>query len=250
MILNRALIWSLAGLIYAPLFTGLYLGFDTLGLDAWSYVPAAALAGAVGAIFYGARGVALAATGIGLTVATFLFFVMPDRFDVPGVATIAALVGAGLGLIARFPDRCSLGVPGKALAGAMGGLACGGLLAATAAFWSDLVSLAVILAFLVSVNGMLYVVSVRWWVGVTTPKSRTEYCNLIESLVIAILAACAAGGLWLMVGPITGFAEASEMAISQAVQREIPLAVIGGLIGGAVSGALLEAFRFRNVFDL
>lgn len=109
---------------------------------------------------------------------------------------------------------------------------------------------AAVLAFLVSVNGILYVVSVRWWVGVTMPAGQSRYCNLIESIVIGILAACAAAALWLVAGSLMGVLAPAELELSSTLLQEIPLATMGGLVGGAVGGALLETFRFRNVFDL
>jgi len=246
----RALIWSLVGLIYAPLFTALKIGLYAFGLGAAGYMPAAALAGAVGAAFYGARQVALVATGIGLGVASLLVAFAPQSLDSLSIAGIATLVGVGLGLLVRFPDRCSRGVPGKALAGLTAGLVCGSLLALAEATLAFTLPVAAVVAFLVSVNGILYVVSVRWWVELTVRHAKSAYCNLIESIVIGILAACAATALWLVAGPLLGLLGASELQLSSALHREIPLAIMGGLLGGAVGGALLEAFRFRTVFDL
>ncbi|WP_200381980.1 hypothetical protein [Thiococcus pfennigii] len=250
MIFLRALTWSLVGLIYAPLFTGLNIGFRALGADSLAFVPAAALAGAVGAAFYGAREVALVATAIGLTVATAVFFAWPGVLDVLQVALVAALIGTLLGILVRFPDRCSRGVPGKALAGLAAGGVCGVALMLAEPHHAEAFQIAGILAFLVSVNGILYVASVRWWVRVTTPRHPSRYCNLIEAIVIGVLAASAAGALWLVVGPLVDHLDAAELAVSSALQRDVPVAMMGGLIGGAVGGALLEAFRFRAVHDL
>jgi len=246
----RALIWSLVGLIYAPMFTGLNVGLRSLGLGAGAYLPAAALAGAVGAAFYGARQVAVAATAIGLGSGALMLATVPGRLDVGAAAAVAALVGVLLGLLVRFPDRCSRGVPGKALAGLAAGLLCGALLAVAELTLATVLPTAAVLAFLVSVNGILYVVSVRWWVGVTMPAGQSRYCNLIESIVIGILAACAAAALWLVAGSLMGVLAPAELELSSTLLQEIPLAIMGGLVGGAVGGALLETFRFRNVFDL
>ena len=51
----RGLVWGLVGLIYAPLFLGLLTIFRELGLGHAAFIPAAVLASAVGAAFYGAR---------------------------------------------------------------------------------------------------------------------------------------------------------------------------------------------------
>lgn len=250
MIFLRAMIWSLIGLIYAPLFTGLNIGFRALGLDSLAFIPAAALAGAVGAAFYGAREVALAGTAIGLIVATLVFFGLPDALGVLEVAVVAMLIGVLLGLLARFPDRCSRGVPGKALAGLVAGGVCGALLALAEPYHQQPFQIAGTLAFLVSVNGVIYVATVPWWVKVTTPRRAMAYCNLTEAIVIGILASCAAAALWLVVGPLLGLLGDEELALSTALQRDVPVAIVGGLVGGAIGGALLEAFGFRMVHDI
>ena len=62
----RGLVWAIIGLIYAPLFTALFVLFQAMGLGHWAFAPAAAIAGAVGAAFYSAREVALIGAVIGV----------------------------------------------------------------------------------------------------------------------------------------------------------------------------------------
>lgn len=245
----RGLIWSLIGLIYAPLFTGLRVLFQGLGWEHAAFAPAAALAGAAGAAFYGARQVALAGTALGLVVASVLFFVVPGTVGLWPVVLSAALVGALLGAIARFPDRCSFSVPGKTLAGLVTGAACGGFMALVEPMHPQHFHIIGAVAFLVSVNGVLYVATVPWWVR-RTGLNRGQACNLIEALVISGLAALAAGSLWVVSGPLIGVVEEPYLDLIATMHRDIPLAVVGGMLGGAVAGALLEAFRFRWVHDV
>lgn len=245
----RALIWGLIGLIYAPLFVALRGGFQALGLEHSAFIPAAALAGAVGAAFYGARQVALAGAVIGLVVASLLFLVLPPPIPLWQVVLAAAVVGAVLGALVRFPDRCSHNLPGKSLAGLVTGAACGALLGLAQALHPASFNIAGAVAFLVAVNGVLYVASVRWWIGLTRPR-QGEACNLIEALVISVLAAAAAGSLWVVSGPLIGIVDEPFVDVIEVLLQQIPAALLGGLIGGTLAGALLQAFDFRWAHDV
>jgi hypothetical protein len=244
LIFLRGLIWSVIGLIYAPLFACLYVVFQGIGLGHGSFVPAAALAGMVGAAFYGARQVALAGTLVGLAVGTLLLFLVPGDVGFWLMTLSAAGVGGGLGWLVRFPDRCSLHVPGKAMAGLLTGAACGGLLAVVEPFHTESFHIAGAVAFLVSVNGVLYVATLEWWIG-RARIDRGRACNLVESLVIAMLAATAAASLWAVAGPLIGAVDGRYAPLFGAMFSQVPAAMTGGLIAGAVTGSLLQAFGFR-----
>jgi hypothetical protein len=248
MIFLRGLIWSLIGLIYAPLFTGLQVSFDYLGLGHAASIPAAALSGAVGAAFYGARVVAIAGTAVGVVVASLVLLALPGIIPLWQVVLPAAAVGAALGGIVRFSDHCSLKVPGKTLAGLVTGAACGSLLAFAEPLHADEFHITGTLAFLVAVNGVLYVATVRWWVGISG-INRGQVCNLVESLVIAVLAATTAGAIWAVAGPLLGAVDYTTRTVLGVVHQQIPPGMLGALLGGAVAGALLEAFDFRWVHD-
>jgi hypothetical protein len=249
MVFLRGLIWSLIGLIYAPLFAGLHVTFHALGFGHGALIPAAALSGAVGAAFYGARQVALAGTAIGVVIASVILFALPGIIPLWWVMLAAAVIGALLGAVVRFPDRCSLKVPGKTLAGLATGSACGIVLALAEPLHPEEFHITATLAFLVGVNGVLYVATVRWWAGLAT-INRGQACNLIEALVVSVLAATAAGAVWAVGGPLVGAVDFGSRAILDVVHQEVPLAMVGGLIGGGVAGALLEAFGFRWVHDI
>jgi len=249
LIFLRGLIWSLIGLIYAPLFACLYVVFQGIGLGNAAFVPAAAVAGAVGATFYGARQVALAGTLIGLLVATLLFSTVPGIVSFWLVALTAAVVGGGLGWLVRFPDRCSLHVPGKAMAGLMTGAVCGALLALAEPLHPQNFHMSGAVAFMVSVNGVLYVSTIGWWVRQAAVR-RGRACNLVESLVIALLAATAAASLWAVAGPIVGAVDGRFEPLLSAMLTHVPSALVGGLVGGAVTGATLQAFGLPWVHDI
>jgi hypothetical protein len=248
LIFLRGLVWGLIGLIYAPLFLGLLAIFCDLGLGHAAFVPAAALASAAGATLYGARQVALAGTAIGLIVASLVLLTSPEALGLWGAVGLAVLVGAALGWWVDFPERCSLQVPAKAVAGLTAGALCGGALALAESLHPFEFRAASTLAFLVSVAGVLYVATVTWWVRRATAGGN-RYCDLIEIAVVALLAGLGSGGLWLGAAPLMGLGESGLSAAMANLEAELPLAMVGGVLGGAVAGVLLEAFGFRWVHD-
>ncbi|WP_373508051.1 hypothetical protein [Thiocapsa sp.] len=251
MALLRGIVWSLIGMIYAPLFTGLSELFQGLGFGHGTFIAAAALAGAVGAALYGAREVALIATGIGVLVGVFVLMLFAEQIAVFHVVLTAAAAAGLVGLTVSFPARCSRHVPGKAMAGLATGALCGGFLALVEPFHPHQFSSFAVLAFLVSVNGVLYVVSVRWWLSLSRRlHCESRPCYVIESLVMATLAGVAAGSVWMMIGPLIEIESGLWQSASAAMHDRIPMAILGGMFGGGVAGMLLEFFRFSWVHDL
>lgn len=243
LVLFRGLVWAIIGLIYAPLFTALYVLFQALGLEHGSFAPAAAIAGAVGAAFYSAREVALVGTVIGLLMASLLFMLLPGTVALWQVALAAALVGALFGRLLRFPDQCALQAPGKAMAGLVSGLACGALLGLVESLHPITFNVTAIVAFLVSVNGTLYSATVGWWLSLAKVRKGAS-CQIIEGLVIGMVAAVVAASLWVFGGPLIGAVDGGYYALLDSIQTVLPGALFGGFAAGAVTGALLEAFDF------
>ena len=247
----RGIVWGLIGMIYAPLFTGLAELFQGLGFGHGSYIAAAALAGGVGAALYGAREVALIATGIGVLVGVLVLTLFAEQMAVLHLVVVAAAVAGLVGLTVSFPERCSRHVPGKTMAGLATGAICGGFLAFVEPFHPNPFSSFAVLAFLVSVNGVLYVSTVRWWLSVSRRlHCESRPCYIIESLVMATLAGVAAGSVWMMIGPLIDVEAGLWQSASAAMHERIPMAIFGGLFGGAIAGMLLEFFRFSWVHDL
>ncbi|WP_245969360.1 hypothetical protein [Thiocapsa rosea] len=247
----RGIVWGLIGMIYAPLFTGLAELFQGLGFGHGTYIAAAALAGAVGAALYGAREVALIATGIGVLVGVLVLTLFAEQIAVFHVVFVAAAVAGLVGLTVSFPARCSRHVPGKTMAGLATGAIGGGFLALVEPFHPNPFSSFAVLAFLVSVNGVLYVATVRWWLSVSHRlHCESRPCYIIESLVMATLAGVAAGSVWMMIGPLIDIESGLWESASAAMHDRIPMAILGGLFGGAIAGMLLELFRFSWVHDI
>jgi hypothetical protein len=249
LVVVRGLVWALVGLIYAPLLLGLLTIFRELGLGHAAFVPAVALASAVGAVFYGARQVAITGTVVGVTLPVVLFLAVPQLVGLWSVVCVATLVGAGVGWWVDFPDRCSLQVPAKAVAGLSTGALCGGLLALVESLHPFSFGAAGILAFLVSTNGVLYVATAPWWVGLAMRHGR-RHCDIVEAGVVALLAGTVASGLWLAAVPLMNVAETSLSLAMVSLGNDLPSALFGGVLGGAVGGVLLEVFGFRWVHDV
>jgi hypothetical protein len=243
----RGTIWGIIGLIYAPLLVALREIFLEQGWGHWAYVPAAAIAGGVGAAFYGARQVAIMGALLGVAVGSVLLLFADGPISVWRVALPAVAVGLIAGSLVRFPDRCSLHVPGKTLSGLTTGAGCGLLLAAVEPLRPGGFPIAASVAFLVSVNGILYVASVRWWVDHVEQRLP---CNAVEALVIALLAGLVAASLWIVSGPLVGIVDAAQDLIIRRMHESIAAAMLGAALAGAVTGALLEAFDVKWVHDL
>ncbi len=248
LIFLRGLIWSLIGLIYAPLFASLHTLFHGLGLGHGAMIPAAALAGSVGAAFYGGRQVALAGTVVGVLIATAILLVLPGEIGLWQVAVPAAGVGAVLGGFVRFPHRCSMQVPAKVMAGMGAGAIGATLLALVEPLHTQDFHITGTSAFLVAVNGVLYVATVSWWIRLVR-FGRGRPCHVVAALVIALLAATAAGSVWVVAAPLIGAVDHAARTTLAVIHQQVPLALLGGMLGGAVGGATLEAFGFKWVHD-
>ena len=248
MIFLRGLIWSLVGLIYAPLFLGLLAIFRNLGFCHAAFVPAAALASTAGAIFYGARQVGVVGTMIGLAITSVVLVTKPDVLGLWGTVGLAAVAGAVIGWWIKFPERCSLQVPAKAVAGLTTGALCGGIMALAESLHPFDFRAASSLAFLVSVNGILYVSTVSWWVRRAAARGNRS-CDDIEVIVVALMAGLAAGGLWIGAAPLIAISAAGLDVALVDLETDLPLAVFGAVFGGALAGILLEAFKFRWVHE-
>ncbi|NCA68504.1 MAG: hypothetical protein EOM91_00125 [Sphingobacteriia bacterium] len=238
-------------MIYAPLFIGLTELFQALDLGPWSLVLAAALAGAIGAALYGAREISLIASAIGVGVGVLSLMLLAEHAAVLGVVLVAGVVAGGVGLLVRFPARCSRHVPGKTLAGLATGALCGAVLALAEPFHTSPFSSFGLLAFLVSVNGILYVATVRWWLILSYRlHCESRPCFVIEALVMSSLAALAAGSVWLVIGPLLQLQEGLWQVASSGLHEEVVAAALGGMLGGWIGGLLMEFFRFSWVHDL
>jgi hypothetical protein len=240
-VLIRAAVWSLIGMIYAPLCLVLHeLLRPTQG--AFAMPVAAAVAGGIGAAFYGARQLALSASVIGTGCAALALAVAGPGVAIWALSVATALVSVAVGLLVRFPHRCTAEVGVKVLAGLVTGAVAGALLLALELLASVRLPAPAMLAFLVSVTGVLYVS-----VLVARPQraiTRGRFCDLSEGLVIAVIAVIAANGLVAFAG-IFGIDDPGTLTGALLrVSEQLPATVVAAMFAGAVAGGLLEVFEF------
>lgn len=247
-LLIRALLWALIGAIYAPLFVVLEALLAPM-LGVFALVGAAACAGAIGAAYYSARQVALAASLIGALATLFVLILFHDQALFWQAALLCGVLGLATGLLVDFPSRCTANVPAKALVGALSGVASGAVLSALALFGLGLSSV-VAVAFLVSVNGVIYVASVRW--AVTAAGGLPQrWCPVAEGLVIGLVAIIVGGSVWTFASTLSGYDQPGLfLQVIETTSSGLPVAAAAGLAAGSVTGALLELFDFDWVDDL
>jgi hypothetical protein len=244
----RAMAWALIGVIYAPLFVILH-GLLEPRFDGAAYTAAAAVAGGVGAAFYGARHVALAASLIGAVSALFMLVLFDGDAVLWHLAVLAGMIGLLTGLAVDFPSRCTTNVLAKVLAGGLTGALCGAFVTGASSLAGLTLSMAAVVAFLVSVNGVIYVASVRY-VSRATAAIPGRFCGLTEGAIIAIIAVIVAGSVWGFAGTLMeGRTDLLAEVMNDAAVR-MPALVAAGCVAGGITGALLELFDFDWIDDL
>ncbi|MFP4076032.1 MAG: hypothetical protein ACOC26_02500 [Halochromatium sp.] len=247
-LLIRTLLWALIGAIYAPLF----LVLEALlapALGAFALAVAGAGAGAIGAAYYSARQVALAASLIGALATLFVLIPFHDQAEFWQAALLCGGLGLATGLLVEFPSRCTANVPAKALVGGLAGAVSGALLSALALAGLG-VSPLVAVAFLVSVNGVIYVASVRSVVNAAGGLPR-RWCPLAEGVVIGLVAIIVGGSVWAFASTLSGYDRSGLfLQVIERTSTDLPFAVAAGLAAGSVTGVLLELFDFAWVDDL
>ncbi len=247
-LLVRSVLWALIGAIYAPLFVVLHALLSP-HLGAYAFAAAAAGAGAVGAAYYSARQAALVASLVGVASSLFVLMAFYHHAAFWHAAALCGVVGILTGLTIEFPSRCTANVLGKALLGGVSGVASGAVLTALTLLGAGF-SPVVAVAFLVSVNGVIYVASVRRVVGATGMLPR-RWCPVAEGLVIGVIAIIVGGSVWAFANSLSGYERAGLfLQVIDHSADGLPLAVAAGIAAGAVTGMLLELFDFAWIDDL
>jgi hypothetical protein len=244
----RAIAWALIGVIYVPLFVILH-ALLAPQLAGAAYAVAAAVAGGVGAAFYGARHVALAASLIGAFSAVLLIVVLDGAATLWLLSAVAAGVGLVTGLLVDFPSRCTSNVLGKVLAGALTGALCGALLSGVSMLANLDLSMVAVVAFLVSVNGVVYVASVRPITRITA-SIPNRFCGITEGVIIAVIAVIVAASVWGFAGTLMEHRDDLLAMVVTESAMVMPALVAAGFIAGGITGALLELFDFDWIDDL
>ncbi|MCF7989730.1 MAG: hypothetical protein K9M02_04735 [Thiohalocapsa sp.] len=237
--------WSLIGMIYAPLYVVLYELLSSVS-GGWATVLAAAAAGGIGAAFYGARQLALTASLVGVSAGLLLLLVVGPDIPMWQVATATAALGLLTGAVLDFPNRCTANVGVKFAVGAGMSTVSGLVLTGIVLVVGGALPVAAAVALLVSVTGVLYVATLSL-LPARERGGRPRFCSIAEGLVIAVIACFVATGLAAFADI---FSDASRAPLTDALLAtagDVPPAVIGGVIAGAVTGGLLELFEFSWV---
>ncbi len=248
-VLMRALIWAMVGLIYVPLFLALEDLFRLASFGAWSFVPAAALAGGAGAMLYGARQVAIAASLIGVSTGSILLLVPGASVSLWQPALVGLLAGMVGGFFVRFPAGCTSNVVAKIMTGLSSGALCGAFLTMAEPMWPAVHLEVAAVAFLVSVNGVIYVTTVRFWVRALSRADGIAN-HWKQALVIGIVAMLTAASVWIVSKSIVGDVSSPMAVALMGLPDRLPGTLMSGAMAGAITGALLEIFRFRWVLDV
>lgn len=244
----RSVLWALIGAIYAPLFVVLEALMSPY-LGAFAFVGAATGAGAIGASYYSARQAALAASLVGAGGSLLVLVLFHGHAAFWHTALFCGALGVAAGFLIEFPTRCTANVPAKALVGALTGAASGSVLAGLALLNLE-VSPVVAVAFLVAVNGVVYVASVRWVAG-NTGGLAPHWCPVAEAVVIGVVAVIVGGSLWAFASTLSGYDRAGLfLQVIESTSATLPLAVAAGAMAGGVTGSLLELFSFEWIDDL
>ncbi len=184
----RGIVWGLIGLIYAPLFIALTAILERFGAGPATYVAAAALAGAAGAALYGAMRTGPGGHRHWLGGRHLLLMTATGALGFGQSVVVSAAVAALVGLAGVFPGQCTRQIPGKVLAGLTAGALGGAVLAVAEPLHPQPFSAFTLLIFLVSVNGVLYVASVRGWISLSPAAAPGCWSlPLSEALVLATL---------------------------------------------------------------
>lgn len=244
----RAIVWAVIGAIYAPVFV-IFEGLAAPYLGPYAMVLAATAAGAIGAAYYGARQAALVASLVGVVATLFVLVSFYDRASFWHAALLCGALGMLTGLIFKFPRRCTAHVVGKVLVGGASGFVSGAGLT-TAALLGLSVSPLVAVAFLVSVNGTIYVALVRR-ITQSTGLLPARWCPIAEGAVIGVTATFVAGTIWAFTSTLSGVERQDLfLAVVSSTSQIMPLAVGSGIVAGTVTGVMLELFGFEWIDDL
>jgi hypothetical protein len=191
----------------------------------------------------------LAASLVGVLTTLFVLIAFYEQAAFWHAALLCGALGLATGLLIEFPSRCTANVPAKALVGALSGTASGAILSLAALLGVGL-SPVVAVAFLVSVNGVIYVASVRS-VATTAGGLPRRWCPVAEGFVIGTVAIIVGGSFWAFASTLSGYDRPGYfLQVVETTSPALPLAVAAGMAAGSITGALLELFDFAWIDDL
>ena len=227
----RSMIWGIVSGIFGAFFVGFREALVSFGAGDTAVIPAAALAGSVGAAFYGSLRVALLGTLSGLAAGIAYFFIT-DTPEYGQLALISGVLGLGVGFIYGLLNPSVSGALMKALTGLTAGALAGSLL------WL-LIDLGfalgdpVVSGLLAPLTGVFYVI------GIFQVVDRLE-CKLplplVGALVACVLSIIFAGSIWVVHNALLEAVDAATIQNQNGSLTAILGCVTCAIIGGAIAG--------------
>ena len=224
------------------MFAALWQVFSFQGLEAFAFLLAATLAGAAGAAVYGSMQAAIIGTVTGIVASTAYMVNAAKQVAFWEILLVAIGTGALLGGIFRLPAQFTSGTPAKALAGVGAGAFAGVLVMLFIWMFPVVSDIRIIAGLLVVATGVIYVISVNWWVSNVEKWMPGFFLN---ALVSAVVSAVAGVSVWILGGAVVGVVGIEHDELLQMVSALLSAAMVGGAIAGAFSGALVALFGFE-----
>jgi hypothetical protein len=242
-------IWSVVGVIYSIVLVVMLVFFRELQLGPMAIGLAAAMAGAVGALFYGSLRLALLATMAALIAAFGYLYVLPFQAVTPqemlAVSGFAGLiVGGHYGYL--MTDSRVYQATAKTLTGLYAGFVAGIPMVALSSLYQD-PNPAWYAAVLTPLTGVLYVLALR------------RIIDLLQGQPSAIVSGALVGGgvaglmgvaVWAFVGIFNTTVTGNATPMVRQAWAMLPDAALGGGLGGFVAGTLLAAVGMRLQGDV
>lgn len=244
--LIRGAIWAFIGLLYALLFTFFSAFAEHWRLPVNPIFLAGIVASTLGALIYSSMRLAVLMTAIISPLSIFYFILATWPVDLLnlllGGSVIGAIVGALYGIFSMGSRIYR--ADAKTLAGFCAGwlVSLGYLL--TTYFGSY--SLGALVAVMCPLTGLLYVLMV--------PHFIKYYDNLLPPVGDGLLVGVGISGFiamsfFVMIGSLDGSVAGPLLPLLEAVHRNLPKALLGGVLGGAGAG-VASGLLLRNWQDL
>jgi hypothetical protein len=236
----RSIIWGLIGGIYGGLFIGFKELMISLGHAEIAVIPAAALAGAVGAAFYGSIRVAMLGTLAGLfSGVTYLLAI--SEANIQHLAILAGFCGVAVGFIYGTLRPAVSGALMKSLTGLVSGGMAGALIWFIGTF-GIAISDVIVAGILAPLTGTFYI----FWMFKLVDKMQCKLpLPLVGAIVAGLLSVVVAGSVWVIQGALLEAVDAVTVQSQNGSFGEILACITCAIAGGAIVGGNFAMIGLR-----
>ena len=236
----RSIIWGLIGGIYGGLFIGFKELISSLGYAGIAVIAAAALAGAVGAAFYGSIRVAVLGTLAGLFSGVTYLLAIAEA-DIQHLATLAAFCGIVVGFIYGTLRPAVSGALMKSLTGLVSGGMAGALIWSVTSLGMN-VNDFLVAGILAPLTGTFYIF---WMFKVVDNLQCKLPLPLVGAIVAGLLAVIVAGSVWKIQGALLNAVDAVTVQSQNGSFGEILACITSAIAGGAIAGGNFAMIGLR-----